>query len=229
MSDRLKNIRIVDLEQIGGVIPEQTETRDIRKLITETKASLKEAQRILTEERANLVRLEGDPSLGPNHETILFQRRRMPGLESRVQQLQTILAQQEALVLTEPAAEVEKKAETAPSTPYAPSTPSAQSAPPAKKISKLQAIANKLKEVGYMAVYEHEFIKLLPFHDYEICNSTQVFGGCWKRSSRNRYTDIVRVFPEDDIQKMFTHFGFYKMGNVWVKSSNNSIPYVLKF
>lgn len=101
--------------------------------------------------------------------------------------------------------------------------------PKPKKISKLQAIANKLKEVGHMAVYEHEFIKLLPFHDYEICNSTQVFGGCWKRSSKNRYTDIVRVFPDGDIKKMFTHFGFYQMGNVWVKASNNSIPYVLKF
>ena len=197
---------------------------------------MREAQRILTEETANLERLEADESLGPNNEDLLMQQRRIPGLESRVQQLQTILTQYE-----EEKKAVEKDdsdddagvpapaAAPAPSAPPAEPAPATPSAPSAKKISKLQAIANKLKETGYMAVYEHEFLKLLPFHDYEICNSTQVFGGCWKRSSKNRYTDIVRVFPEGDIKKMFTHFGFYQMGNVWVKASNNAIPYVLKF
>ena len=52
---------------------------------------MREAQRILTEETANLERLEVDESLGPNNEDLLMQQRRIPGLESRVQQLQTIL------------------------------------------------------------------------------------------------------------------------------------------
>ena len=100
---------------------------------------------------------------------------------------------------------------------------------PAKKISKLQAIATKMREAGHVAVFLHEFIKLLPYHDYEICNGDQVLGGCWKKSLRNRYTDIIRIFSEDDIKKMFTHFGFYQMGNVWVKGVNHSLPYIIKF
>lgn len=213
MSDRLENIRIVNLEQTGGA-----EGSILRKVLGDTVAD---------GARGFVEAVAGKPAA----DALSSATRRFgeaTGLLSTVDE-----AEAEAAAATAGAADhdvPEDEAAPAPSAPPAEPAPSAPAAAPKpKKISKLQAIANKLKEVGYMAVYEHEFIKLLPFHDYEICNSTQVFGGCWKRSSRNRYTDIVRVFEEKDINKMFTHFGFYQMGNVWVKASNNAIPYVLKF
>ena len=89
------------------------------------------------------------------------------------------------------------------------------------KLNKIIDIFNSIKKVS---ISERDFNLILLTHNYK--KSSNSSGFSWQKRLIKRY---IQIFSDEDIEKMFSFFGYYKTNRTWFKIGLNSGKYIYHF
>ena len=90
-----------------------------------------------------------------------------------------------------------------------------------EKLNKIIDVFNSIKKVS---INEKDFNLILLTHNYKRSSNSSSLS--WQKRLLNRH---IQIFSDDDIEKMFSFFGYYKTNRTWFKIGINTGKYIYHF